>query len=84
MTTVTTVGYGDRYPVTSGGRVVAAVLMLGGMGLFGTLSGIIASVFLGSGKQESDVLAEVRALRQEVENLRAASATGAPTRERDR
>jgi hypothetical protein len=48
--------------------------MLGGMGLFGTLSGIIASVFLGSGKDdaESEVLAEVRAMRQEIEKLKAA------------
>ena len=73
MTTVTTVGYGDRYPVTSAGRVVAAVLMLGGMGLFGTLSGIIASVFLGSGKDESEILAEVRAMRAELEQLRASA-----------
>lgn len=73
MTTVTTVGYGDRYPVTTGGRAVAMVLMLGGMGLFGTLSGIIASAFLGSGRrEEAEVLAEVRAMRAELETLRRA------------
>jgi hypothetical protein len=46
--------------------------MLGGMGLFGTLSGIIASVFLGGGKEESAVLAEVKAMREEIEQLKAA------------
>jgi voltage-gated potassium channel len=72
MTTVTTVGYGDRYPVTTAGRVIAMGLMIGGMGLFGTLSGIIASVFLGGGKEEADsaVLAELQAMRAELERLR--------------
>jgi voltage-gated potassium channel len=75
MTTVTTVGYGDRYPVTAAGRVVASILMIGGMGLFGTLSGIIASVFLGSGKEEAEVAAELRAVRTELEQLRTAIAS---------
>ena len=37
--TITTVGYGDRYPVTFEGRIVAAMLMAAGVALFGTLSG---------------------------------------------
>jgi voltage-gated potassium channel len=75
MTTVTTVGYGDRFPVTAAGRVVAMILMIGGMGLFGTLSGIIASVFLGGGKDDADsaVLAEVKAMRAELQRIRAAN-----------
>ena len=50
ITTTTTVGYGDRYPVTTGGRVIAAFLMLTGIGLFGTLSGVAAGIFLGNNK----------------------------------
>ena len=46
--TITTVGYGDRYPVTTEGRVVAVFLMLAGVGLFGVLSGLLASWFLRS------------------------------------
>jgi voltage-gated potassium channel len=46
IVTVTTVGYGDRYPVTTGGRVVAALLMLVGIGLIGVLTATVASVFV--------------------------------------
>lgn len=47
VTTITTVGYGDRYPMSTEGRIIAMVLMISGVGLFGTLSGIVASLFLG-------------------------------------
>ena len=46
IVTVTTVGYGDRYPVTEGGRIVAVILMLVGIGLIGTLTATVASVFI--------------------------------------
>lgn len=46
--TITTVGYGDRYPVTNVGRLVAVVVMSAGVGLFGTLSGFLANQFLSS------------------------------------
>jgi voltage-gated potassium channel len=44
--TVTTVGYGDKYPVTTEGRMIAAVLMVAGVGLFGTFTGFVASWFM--------------------------------------
>ncbi len=46
IVTVTTVGYGDRFPVTAGGRSVAVVLMLVGIGLIGVLTATVASVFI--------------------------------------
>ncbi len=44
--TITTVGYGDKFPVTTGGRMLAAVLMTAGVGLFGTFTAYISSWFL--------------------------------------
>lgn len=46
MVTVTTVGYGDRFPVTAGGRTVSVILMLVGIGLIGVLTATVASVFI--------------------------------------
>jgi voltage-gated potassium channel len=46
IVTVTTVGYGDRYPVTEGGRIVAVILMLVGIGLIGVLTATVASLFI--------------------------------------
>ena len=44
--TITTVGYGDRYPVTNTGRIVGIIVMTMGVGLFGTLAGFIANKLL--------------------------------------
>jgi voltage-gated potassium channel len=75
VTTITTVGYGDRYPVTAEGRIIAIGLMIAGVGMFGALSGIIASLFLGKSEDDSTVVTEIRALRSEMEKLRPKEVT---------
>jgi len=73
--TITTVGYGDRYPVTSEGRFIAALLMCAGVGLFGTLSGFVAAWFLdeksGDASQLAKLELEIAALRTAIEGLSA-------------
>ena len=46
ISTMTTVGYGDTYPTSAEGRMVAVSLMVAGVGVFGTFSGLIAAWFL--------------------------------------
>lgn len=55
IVTVTTVGYGDRYPITPFGQGVAVALMLVGIGLIGVLTATVASYFV---DQKTDKLEE--------------------------
>ena len=66
--TITTVGYGDRYPVTAEGRFVAVVLMGAGVGLFSIFSGFLAAWFVAPESEATD--SEVAALREDVGRLR--------------
>lgn len=82
LSTITTVGYGDRYPVTSEGRLLASVLMIAGVGLFGALSGLVATWLLrpAEHRQEADIDAlrdEIRALRAQLGQVSAPSPDGA-------
>ncbi len=52
VVTVSTVGYGDIAPATLGGRMLAVLLMLCGLGLVSTLAASISSYFIGSSEQE--------------------------------
>ncbi|GAB3068275.1 hypothetical protein GCM10027053_35650 [Intrasporangium mesophilum] len=46
IVTMSTVGYGDQYPVTNGGRELGTVIIIVGVGIFGTLTGYLANLFL--------------------------------------
>ncbi|MGL5289874.1 MAG: potassium channel family protein, partial [Aeromonas sp.] len=84
VVTLSTVGYGDIVPKTQEGRFFASVLIVFGVGLFGATSGFTASLFLQPnkgandadkwrhqyGKQQDQLLQEIKALRDEVQELK--------------
>jgi voltage-gated potassium channel len=67
VTTMTTVGYGDHYPVTSVGRVVAFGLMLGGIALLGTVTATMASWLVESVQAEKEQAEDLQAMVQRLE-----------------
>jgi len=73
MSTITTVGYGDKVPATHEGRILGMVLMTGGVGLFGALSGLVASLFLGGQRKRSpeseEILARLAALQTKLDAI---------------
>ena len=46
IVTISTVGYGDQYPVTDGGRFLGSLIIVVGVGIFGTFTGYLANLFL--------------------------------------
>jgi voltage-gated potassium channel len=73
VTTMTTVGYGDKYPVTTEGRIIGMVLMVSGVGMFGGLSGLVASFILGGQDRKSaetkEILARLEQLQTKLDAL---------------
>ncbi len=53
-TTITTVGYGDKFPVTTEGRLIAVFLMTFGVGMFGTFTAYIATLFINPAKDSKN------------------------------
>lgn len=74
VTTMTTVGYGDRFPVTPEGRGIAAVLMVFGIAALSAMTATIAALLVredaDDGPTNADVLAELQELRRELAELR--------------
>lgn len=54
LVTITTVGYGDYYPVTPLGRITGVCIMFAGVGIIGALASILASVLVGSPEDETE------------------------------
>jgi voltage-gated potassium channel len=70
VVTITTVGYGDRYPVTSEGRFLGGILMFAGVGLFATFSGFVAAWFLRPAEDKHE--GGLDEIREELARLRKA------------
>jgi len=71
--TVTTVGYGDLYPTTTGGRVIAILLMIVGIGFVSVLTAAIASRFVkvDSDEESKEIRETLRRIEAELADLRA-------------
>ncbi len=76
FTTITTVGYGDKFPVTTEGRAIAAVLMTAGVGMFGSFTGLIASWILRPARKDQEQDSELARLRDQVESIQRQLAIG--------
>jgi voltage-gated potassium channel len=69
--TATTVGYGDRYPVTNAGRVIGTILLFAGIALFSVLTGFIANGFLAPRSPDRRLIrAPKDSLEADVDELR--------------
>jgi voltage-gated potassium channel len=73
LTTMTTVGYGDHFPVTTEGRLAAAGLMVGGIALLGAVTATLASWLVDRVAEETTsnemLREEIAGLREEIRTL---------------
>ncbi len=80
IVTISTVGYGDQFPVTNRGRLFGALIIVIGVGIFGTFTGYLANFFLAPAKKanipenspgEVDVRSKVAELRELIAQQQA-------------
>ena len=80
LVTISTVGYGDHFPVTHGGKILASALIICGVGLFGMISGLITSLITSPSKLQAkrsehkeqllkEILANQRAIIKRLDTL---------------
>ncbi|TAH52680.1 MAG: hypothetical protein EYC68_06035 [Chloroflexota bacterium] len=71
IVTITTVGYGDRYPVTPGGRTTGVFVMFAGVGIIGALASILASILIPQPKEPEEIPdPTLPAMEQELTNVK--------------
>jgi voltage-gated potassium channel len=80
VVTITTVGYGDFYPVTAAGRLTGLFVMFAGVGVIGALASILASILIPSPQSEpvpdpsaqppDELQGELAQIRSELQALR--------------
>lgn len=67
--TITTVGYGDKFPVTDSGKIISIMLMISGIGLFGALVGYVSNVFTDKEKNNNSTVDTIEELSQQIKQL---------------
>lgn len=77
IVTVTTVGYGDLYPVSPAGRLLAVALMLSGITLFGAFTAYLASLIKHERETERAKLGELQQMAERLERLERVVTAGA-------
>jgi len=70
VTTITTVGYGDRFPMSPAGRGIAVVLMIAGIAMFGVITATIAAYFVEQ-KAEEDVAGRLDQIVKRLDRIEA-------------
>jgi hypothetical protein len=89
IVTVTTVGYGDPYPVTALGRTIGAIVMFAGVGIIGALAGVLSSFLIPTPETAPDSQREpapalvganapLSEIKQELVAVRRGARRGAP------
>jgi len=71
--TITTVGYGDRFPVTAAGRITGVFVMLAGVGIIGALASILANILVPPAQTEEEEVEAARvdaAVHQELADIK--------------
>jgi voltage-gated potassium channel len=71
IVTMATVGYGDQFPITNPGRVLGTVIIVVGVGIFGTLTGYLANLFLSPSGRKEQVPTELEVKLTELKDLAA-------------
>jgi voltage-gated potassium channel len=56
---ITTVGYGDKFPVTNAGRIIGILILTAGVGLFGTLTAYLSNAFIKPKEEKPDHSGEI-------------------------
>ena len=71
VTTITTVGYGDRFPMSPAGRGVAVVLMVSGIALFGVITASIAAYFVEQNAEQDDLASRLDRILERLDTIEA-------------
>jgi voltage-gated potassium channel len=78
IVTITTVGYGDLFPTTNGGRIIAIALMLMGIGIFSALTSYLSTLFINQGHKltreyNDDIITRLAAIEEQLRLLTEAT-----------